>query len=321
MSAATAPRPYQASVTTTAPPHDVLDQLARSSVAGTAVTERGDSYVVFQPPGRSFRPELAAAVTAAVVILVLALAAVSVLFIVLLPLAALPFAPLLLHHRPACAVSALDDGGGRTQVVAHGEAAPELAEALDDFLQRLPTFGSVPPSPGGPVDQPAATESPAGVAGFRPAAAGTLPVGAVRLPGIAGADTVPGSPAAGTAVVLFDPASPTCREVCRLLDSRGVSVTTVRFLEHTPTRADLERVARLLELGDVRRMVRTDHPLYADLQLDEATQDQVMSALTLNPDLLQRPIVLRDHRAVIARPAERVLLLLDGFLGAPAPVA
>lgn len=294
---------YQASVSTTTPARAVLDELARSSVAGTAVTERGSSYVVFQPPGRTYRPELAAALTAAVVIVVLAFTAVSALFIALLPLAIVPFVPMLLFHRPSCAVSAIDDAGGSTQVVAHGEATPELVEALDAFLRRLPgsaNGGSAPPatSPGA-----AAVSPPAGVEGS--SAAVDPP------PGPAGDGAVPGSPPPGTAVVLFDPASSTCREVCRILEGRGVPVTRVHFLDHVPTRADLERVARLLELSEVRRMVRTEQPLYADLQLDGATQDQVMAALVAHPELLQRPIVLRDHRAVIARPAERVLQLLD----------
>lgn len=304
MNDSASPQAYQASVSTTTPAHTVLDELARSTVAGTAVTERGDSYVVFQPPGRSYRPELAAALTAAVVIVVLAFTAVSVLFIVLLPLGLVPFLPMLLHHRPSCAVSALDEGGGSTQVVAHGEALPELAEALDNFLHHLPASSSDPSARGG-----ARSAAAAGLS--TPAEVPALPVGALRLPDSPASESVPGSPPPGTAVVLFDPESSTCREVCRILDSRGIPLTTVRFMEQAPTRADLERVARLLELGDVRRMVRTEQALYADLELQEATQNQVMSALVSHPELLQRPIVLRDHRAVIARPAERVLQLLD----------
>jgi arsenate reductase len=42
-----------------------------------------------------------------------------------------------------------------------------------------------------------------------------------------------------------------------------------------------------------------------------ATRAQVITLLRAHPELMERPVVVRGDRALIARPAERVLELLD----------
>lgn len=58
-------------------------------------------------------------------------------------------------------------------------------------------------------------------------------------------------------------------------------------------------------------MIRTKEPEYERLGLASADRDQLLDAMTAHPVLIQRPIVIRGDRAVIARPPERLLELLD----------
>jgi arsenate reductase len=44
---------------------------------------------------------------------------------------------------------------------------------------------------------------------------------------------------------------------------------------------------------------------------DYRTDDEVVAVLRLHPELMQRPVVFRGDRALICRPSERVLELLD----------
>jgi arsenate reductase len=69
----------------------------------------------------------------------------------------------------------------------------------------------------------------------------------------------------------------------------------------------------LAKLGtdDPRQMVRTKEPVYAELGLETADRDQLLDAMASHPILIQRPIVIHGDRAVIARPPERLLELLD----------
>jgi len=54
---------------------------------------------------------------------------------------------------------------------------------------------------------------------------------------------------------------------------------------------------------------------FAELGLDPAdytTREAVIDILLEHPKLMQRPIILRGNRAVLARPSEKVLALLEG---------
>jgi arsenate reductase len=96
-----------------------------------------------------------------------------------------------------------------------------------------------------------------------------------------------------------------------ILQERGVDYLRIPYLEDTPSRQELERVLTLLGTDDPRVLVRDGEPEYADLGLQDAGRDELLDALTKHPSLLQRPVVIRGDRAVVARPAEKVLELLD----------
>jgi arsenate reductase len=96
-----------------------------------------------------------------------------------------------------------------------------------------------------------------------------------------------------------------------ILQERGVAYERVPYLEQAPSRADLERVLALLGTDDPRVLIREGEPEYAELGLADADRARLLDALSEHPSLLQRPVVIRGDRAVVARPAEKVLELLD----------
>jgi len=111
--------------------------------------------------------------------------------------------------------------------------------------------------------------------------------------------------------VYFNPHCSKCRDARRILDGRGMEATYVRYLDESPARPELERVMGRLGIEDPRAMMRTGEPLYAELGLDEADRDGLLDAMATNPILIERPIVMRGDRAVIARPPDLLLDLLD----------
>jgi arsenate reductase len=110
--------------------------------------------------------------------------------------------------------------------------------------------------------------------------------------------------------VFFNPSCSKCRGARDLLAERGVDATYVRYLDDAPSRAELERVMGLLGIDDPRGMMRTGEPVYAQLGLATAGSDALLDAMVEHPILIERPIVIRGDRAVIARPPERLLELL-----------
>jgi arsenate reductase (glutaredoxin) len=113
-----------------------------------------------------------------------------------------------------------------------------------------------------------------------------------------------------TSQLYFNPSCSKCRTAQALLDERGVRAEIIRYLDTPPTRSDLERLMRLLEIDDPRQMMRTGEAMYAELGLSDASPDDLLLAITTHPILLERPIFVVGGRAVVGRPPERVLELL-----------
>jgi len=109
----------------------------------------------------------------------------------------------------------------------------------------------------------------------------------------------------------FNPRCSKCRTAEGLLQERGVDAEIVRYLDEPPSLDDLRRLMQLLAITDPREMMRTGEDVYKELQLGQASGDELLDAITKHPILLERPIVVRGDRAVIARPPERMLELLD----------
>ena len=91
------------------------------------------------------------------------------------------------------------------------------------------------------------------------------------------------------------------------MQERGVDAEIVRYLDEPPTIDDLRRLMTLLNISDPREMMRTGEDVYKELNLADADRDALLDAMTKHPILIERPIVIRGDRAVIARPPEKLL--------------
>lgn len=110
--------------------------------------------------------------------------------------------------------------------------------------------------------------------------------------------------------VYFNPRCSKCRTLRGMLEERGIEADYFEYLERAPSLEELERAMAALGLSDARGMMRTKEPLYAELGLDGADRSALLQAMLEHPVLIERPILLRGGRAVIARPPEKALDLL-----------
>lgn len=103
----------------------------------------------------------------------------------------------------------------------------------------------------------------------------------------------------------------TCRAVEQLLDAAHIAYEAV-YYEETPL--SREKLGELIEKMGVepRELLREKEQIYKDLGLADKTlsRDEVIDLLIEHPELMQRPIVERGERAVLARPPERVRELI-----------
>ena len=132
---------YQSTQLTERTPESLLDDLATLEVTGAHVTERGPTYIVFAPVERNpYTTSLAVILAIILVIADLVATAWSVVVVALLPLALVPFIPLLVRDRPQVAVGAVpgENASRATRVTVHGRVWGDLGAALDAYLSNLP---------------------------------------------------------------------------------------------------------------------------------------------------------------------------------------
>jgi arsenate reductase len=112
-------------------------------------------------------------------------------------------------------------------------------------------------------------------------------------------------------VVWYNPRCSKCQGAEALLAAYGVPARRVLYLEQPPPRAEIVRVLALLGSADPRIMMRTREPRYEELGLADASASELVDAMSNYPELIERPIVIRADRAVVARPPELLLSLLE----------
>ncbi|HEX7934319.1 MAG TPA: arsenate reductase (glutaredoxin) [Paraburkholderia sp.] len=102
----------------------------------------------------------------------------------------------------------------------------------------------------------------------------------------------------------------TCELVTAAYNQTGEATEVVEYLKQPLTVAQLQQLNK--QLGcTVREMIRDSEPQYKELGLSDASlsDGQLYEALAAHPILLQRPIVVRNGRAVIGRPPENIAAL------------
>jgi arsenate reductase (glutaredoxin) len=108
------------------------------------------------------------------------------------------------------------------------------------------------------------------------------------------------------------PTCTTCRKLVKLLTEEGIDFERVNYMVEPLDRPTLERLLAKTGLGP-RDVLRTREAAYEELGLADETigDDAVFEAIVRHPELLQRPIVERGDRAVLARPVENVRALFS----------
>ena len=101
------------------------------------------------------------------------------------------------------------------------------------------------------------------------------------------------------------------RAALELLRERGIEPRIVAYLDDPPTADELRRLASMTGSG-AHDLVRQGEPEYSALNLGPASSnDELITAMAQHPRLIERPIFVHAGRAVVGRPPERVLDLLD----------
>ncbi|MDV2476543.1 arsenate reductase (glutaredoxin) [Rhodococcus zopfii] len=114
---------------------------------------------------------------------------------------------------------------------------------------------------------------------------------------------------AKTATIYHNPRCSTSRNTLKVLQEAGLEPTVVKYLETPPSRDGLRK---LLDDAGLKpsEAIRRKEALFAELNLADASEDELIDAMVENPILIERPIVVTDKGTVLARPVDKVREIL-----------
>lgn len=112
-------------------------------------------------------------------------------------------------------------------------------------------------------------------------------------------------------IIYQKPTCTTCKTALGLLRESGEEFEAVNYYEVPLTVEQLRGLIEKLGLS-ARDVLREKEPLAQSLKLAERelSDEELIRIMVENPDLIQRPIVVRGDEAVLCRPAENVNKLL-----------
>lgn len=111
------------------------------------------------------------------------------------------------------------------------------------------------------------------------------------------------------AVIYHNPRCSTSRKTLDLLRDSGFEPTVIEYLKTPPSRGELVKMIRTAGI-DVRTAVRKRESLYGELDLADATDDQLLDAMAKQPILIERPFVVTSKGTRLARPIDAVREIL-----------
>ena len=111
--------------------------------------------------------------------------------------------------------------------------------------------------------------------------------------------------------ILHNPRCSKSRQTLALLEEKGIQTEVVLYLENTPSVDELATIQKQLGFDSARDFMRTKEDIYKELQLkEESDEAKLLAAMSANPKLIERPIVINNGKAKLGRPPEQVLEII-----------
>lgn len=115
-----------------------------------------------------------------------------------------------------------------------------------------------------------------------------------------------------TSITIYhNPRCSKSRQTLALLQEHGVQPNIVLYLETPPSASEITGLLKKLGIG-AAELVRQGEEEYKACGLGKGSSERdFVAAMARHPKLIERPIVVRGNKAVLGRPPENVLALLD----------
>jgi len=100
------------------------------------------------------------------------------------------------------------------------------------------------------------------------------------------------------------------REAKNLLEEKSLEFEIFEYLKNDFSKEELLKLMVQLKLSDVKDMLRHKETEYKSLDIANKSQNEILDLVVQHPKLIERPIIIKNNKAVIARPIENLINLI-----------
>jgi arsenate reductase len=111
--------------------------------------------------------------------------------------------------------------------------------------------------------------------------------------------------------IYHNPRCSKSRQGLQLLQENNVDFEVIEYLKNPPTKSELKEIIQELGIKPIDLVRKNEKIWKENYKGKNLTDDQIIDAMIAHPKLIERPIVIKDNKAVIGRPTERILELLN----------
>lgn len=106
--------------------------------------------------------------------------------------------------------------------------------------------------------------------------------------------------------IYHNPKCSKSREGLCMLQDLGSQVEIINYMKQPLSFNDIEELLKLLNIAPID-LVRTKETIWKEqFKNQNLTNNQIIQAMVDFPQLIERPIVVNNNKAVIARPTEKI---------------
>ncbi len=110
--------------------------------------------------------------------------------------------------------------------------------------------------------------------------------------------------------IYHNPRCTKSRQGLEALEKSGEQFEIIKYLENIPTKDELKKILAYLNIP-AEDLVRKNEAIWkAKYRGKELNEEEILDAMIQYPKLIERPIVIKNNKAVIGRPTEKIYDLL-----------
>ena len=110
--------------------------------------------------------------------------------------------------------------------------------------------------------------------------------------------------------IYHNPRCTKSRQGLEALEKSGEQFEIIKYLENMPTKDELRKILAYLNIP-AENLVRKNEAIWKeDFRGKELSEEEILDAMVKYPKLIERPIVIKNNKAVIGRPTEKIYDLL-----------